>query len=262
MMFIKRFCLIMVVLVGCISQQEIRSFQAVDCVRGALVAKDILGGIALNYVVQIGATVVHELGHALTAKWLWGAPIKVVIGGEPGDKGYDQAIKSPRSITFVGFKGGGGTHIDDLSERSKKEPMKAAAICAAGPLATLISAPLFGKVMAKALIGIGCGWQERSYQFLWTYFARFYGISALIDLVPIGNSDGAWLCHLLGINKTVATVAVIALQQYMLLYGHFGAIRDSLRNGVNTVVNGIRHSHQVSLPAVMRLLRPDKMVGM
>ena len=66
-----------------------------------LLSTDGIKDIAAAYGAMMVITLIHELGHAVTAKLLCGAPVDIVIGGPRSGK--DSLLKKYLGIEFAGF---------------------------------------------------------------------------------------------------------------------------------------------------------------
>ncbi len=81
--------------------------------------------LAIAYTLSFGLTLIHELGHALTAKFFYGKPIDITLGTHA-------LQKSKFPIKFAGFNPFIGFALCD--SRVKYHPLKQATISLAGPL--------------------------------------------------------------------------------------------------------------------------------
>lgn len=103
-------------------------------------AKDL----ALAYCLGMGLTAIHELGHAITAKIIYGAPINLVLGTTPQD--YTRSYLQLGGIKLGGFNPATGYAYTGIHPY---EPLKEAAICAAGPICGTLSSILAYKLLKK-----------------------------------------------------------------------------------------------------------------
>lgn len=89
---------------------------------------------ALAYCLGMGLTTVHELGHAIVAKILYGCPINITMGASPS---------TPRKpcLRIGGFKLGGFNPATAYAsvKFTDNSPLKEAAVCIAGPVCGAIS---------------------------------------------------------------------------------------------------------------------------
>lgn len=100
---------------------------------------------SLIYAGAMGSVIAHELGHALTAKALWGNPVNITIGISPEN---DLKEKKAPLCKFLGMQfksfnpiAGGFAQIASISGGSnvtKKSLYERIAILAAGPLAGIV----------------------------------------------------------------------------------------------------------------------------
>ncbi len=103
-------------------------------------AKDL----ALAYCLGMGLTAIHELGHAFTSKLFYGTPINVVLGAMSKDRMKKYVQLGP--ITLGGFNPATGYARTNLHS---DDPLKTAAICAAGPICGASSSLLAYKRLKK-----------------------------------------------------------------------------------------------------------------
>jgi len=103
--------------------------------KAAIIATDIATAVCLS----MGLTLMHELGHAVTAKIAYGAPIDITLGTTEPNNGTILA-----QIGGLKIKGlnpwGGNTLSTDLSPAFRMQnPLKESAIMIAGPLSGALS---------------------------------------------------------------------------------------------------------------------------
>jgi hypothetical protein len=92
------------------------------------------------YGVSMGLLGLHEFAHAITAKAFYNSPIDITLGVNLGDDFFVQktlvklpGLKIGGLNPFAGF----ARCFDDLKDQHKYHPLKHAAICLAGPVASV-----------------------------------------------------------------------------------------------------------------------------
>jgi hypothetical protein len=101
-------------------------------------------GILISYLASFTKILGHELGHALMAKLLFKAPIRIVIGS---NSFFIPRVPEPlptSAITFGGFLLGGSTLVDNVY-LTTATPIQKIVFFAAGPIAELITAWIINK---------------------------------------------------------------------------------------------------------------------
>lgn len=106
---------------------------------------EITKDLALACGVTYFLTLIHELGHAFTAKLLLNSPVDVVIGSHTKDTIYAQVP----GIALGGFSPHGAAYVKDLDTirdvLHHPYPLKAAAIGMAGPLSGALASYIIFK---------------------------------------------------------------------------------------------------------------------
>jgi hypothetical protein len=96
---------------------------------GYLLSSNGAKDLALAYCLGMGLTAIHELGHAIASKILYGTPIQLVLGATP--RSNHPSYVQIGGITLGGFDPATGYATFRLNNAL---PLKNAAIYAAGPI--------------------------------------------------------------------------------------------------------------------------------
>lgn len=131
--------------------------------------------LVLAYLLGMSLTAIHELGHAIIAKILCGAPIQLTLGASPRS---NQSYVQMGGITLGGFNPTTG-YASIGYNPSAGSPLKEAAIYAAGPV--------FG-----ALSSLGAYLLLRNYDEL--YIAKAAALFGLFNhTLGIAGIGGTWI---------------------------------------------------------------------
>lgn len=141
--------------------------------------------ILLALLITFIVTLVHELGHALAARWA-GAEVHAIMVVPL------RLRLQPRRFSWAGPAGRGdiGGYVTYTLNRIGSR-RKQAWIAAAGPLANLVLAALV-PVIAYGSINLGRGWFT-----WWGALGSFSFLVAIYNLIPLPGSDGQHLLQLL-----------------------------------------------------------------
>ncbi|HZW60801.1 MAG TPA: hypothetical protein VFF04_01115 [Candidatus Babeliales bacterium] len=151
------------------------------------------------------ATLAHELGHAITAKILTGAPVDIHLGAQPEIDEANKKLLKKGGLTVHTFKGGGYSNLG-LPEKNQQLPI-------------LVAGPAMGILSLAGMRVILNTVQEPIY--MTPYKAFLLGLidskilfQALSGFTPIYNKtadgDGSMIWHLMGADeKTIKNVSSI-----------------------------------------------------
>lgn len=158
----------------------------------------------LIYLLLEGRALAHELGHALTAKALWGCPIDITLGASSSEE-----LTSKPLLTFAGIKIQSFKNVWDGFASFKVEPNKPdvaklswLAILAAGPGAEFV-------FCTSSLLALNkyCAAHTQQPQIpphwiiAYSVFVSFTPKIAIAALQPQGDSDFARMYRILSTGR-------------------------------------------------------------
>lgn len=154
--------------------------------------------LILPVLLLYADAVIHELGHLLAARWAGIRVFEVSIGQGP----LLFSLEGPHTGTLYTFRllpWDGYTAMLMLPDGCRRRALRRSSLCAQGILtqALVLSAGFLAEsIAALVFFAFWLGHVGGSLNPSWTFGTCLFGFSAIANMLPFGQSDGARLHNL------------------------------------------------------------------